>query len=137
MGRAARGGDEQCLFPLAIVEPTTADYLEPQSFSLPDDDDRHVVAAALAAEANVLCTASTRDFPADVAAVFGFEVLTTDQLLAALISEFPEQMLAAHATAVAALKDATDESVVAALRRAGAPSAADLISRLLTDGFPG
>lgn len=118
-------------FPLATVEPTTADYLELQAFALPDDDDRHVVAAVVAAEANVLCTVNTKEFPVEVAAAFGFEVLTPDQLLSALFSEFPEQMLAAHAMAVAALKGASDESVVAALHRAGAPSAGDLVSRLL------
>lgn len=124
-------------FPLATVEPTTADYLELQPFVLPDDDDRHVVASAIAAEATVLCTANKKDFPADVAAAFGFEVLTPGQLLVELISEFPEQMLAAHVATAAALKDASDESVVASLRRAGAPSAADLISRLLADESAG
>jgi len=124
-------------FPLAAIEPTTADYLELQSFALPDDDDRHVLAAVIAAEANVLCTANTKDFPTDVAVALGFEVMNPDLLLSALISEFPEQMLTAHAMVVAALKGASDELVVAALQRAGAPSAADLISRLFTDESPG
>ncbi len=40
-------------------------------------------------------------------------------------------MLAAHQTAVASLKGATDASAIAALHRAGAPTTANLIADLL------
>jgi len=80
--------------------------------SLPDEEDRHVLAAALAAEATVLCTSNIKHFPAEVVAPLGFEVLTPDELLSRLVTEYEPQMLAAHRTAVASLNGATDESTV-------------------------
>jgi predicted nucleic acid-binding protein len=118
-------------FPFAEVEPGEEHWRTLASVALPDEDDRHVLAAALAAEATVLCTSNTKDFPAEVAAAVGVDVLTPDQLLSRLVAEYEPQMLAAHRTAVVSLKGATDESTVAALRRAGAPTTADLIARLL------
>jgi predicted nucleic acid-binding protein len=118
-------------FPYAEVEPDEEHWRTLREVSLPDEDDRHVLAASLAAEATVLCTSNTKDFPAHVVEALGFEVLTPDQLLSRLVVEYEPQMLAVHRTAVASLKGATDESTVAALGRAGAPATADLIARLL------
>lgn len=118
-------------FPYAEVEPDDQHWRMLDGMSLPDEGDRHVLAAALAAEATVLCTANIRDFPTYLVEAFGVEVLTPDQLLSRLVVEYEPQMLAVHRTAVASLKGATDESTVAALRRAGASTTAGLISRLL------
>ncbi len=81
--------------------------------------------------ATVLCTANTRDFPAAGVAALGLEVMTPDALLSALVTEFPSQMLTVHATSVERLRGATDESTIAALQRAGAPTAAALVAGLL------
>jgi len=54
----------------------------------------------------------------------GIDVLTPDELLSDLVTEYQPQMLAAHRTAVASLQRATDASTVAALQRAGAPATA-------------
>ena len=118
-------------FPYAEVEPDEEHWRMLHDLSLPDEDDRHVLAASLAAEATVLCTSNTKDFPASLVAALGFEVLSPDQLLSRLVAEYGAQMLAVHRTAVASLKGATDESTVTALRRAGASTTADLIARLL------
>jgi hypothetical protein len=72
-----------------------------------------------------------KDFPTELVEAFGIEVLTPDQLLSRLVVEYEPQMLAAHRTAVASLKGATDESTVAALRRAGALTTAALMAHLL------
>jgi hypothetical protein len=53
-------------FPYAEAEPTVEHYQRLRGFSLPDEEDRHVLAAAVAAEATVLCTANTKDFPESV-----------------------------------------------------------------------
>jgi hypothetical protein len=58
-------------------------------------------------------------------------VLTPDQLLSRLVVEYGPQMVAVHRAAVSSLKGATDESTVTALRRAGAPTTASLIARLI------
>jgi predicted outer membrane protein len=93
-----------------------------------------VLAAAVAAEATVLCTSNIKDFPAHAVAALGFEVLAPDQLLSRLVTEYAPQMVAAHHTAVASLKGATDQSTVEALDRAGAPVTADLMIHLLELG---
>ena len=118
-------------FPLAQVEPDEAHYRALAELTLPDEGDRHVLAAAVAAEATVLCTSNTKDFPAALIAPLGIEVLTPDQLLGRLLAEYREQMLAAHRAAVASLHGATDASTIAALGRAGAPVTAEAMARLL------
>jgi predicted nucleic acid-binding protein len=118
-------------FPYAEVEPDEEHWRMLDEVSLPDEDDRHVLAASLAAEATVLCTANTKDFPTDFVEALGVEVLTPDQLLSRLVTKHEPQMLAVHRTAVASLKGATDASTVAALRKAGASTTAGLIAKLL------
>jgi predicted nucleic acid-binding protein len=54
-------------FPFAEVEPGEDHWRVLADVALPDEDDRHVLAAALAADATVLCTSNTKDFPAEVA----------------------------------------------------------------------
>lgn len=93
-------------FPHAEVEPDTQHWRMLDEVSLPDGDDRHVLAAALAAEATVLCTANTKDFPTGLVEALGVEVLTPDQLLSRLLAEYEPQMLAVHRTTVTPLKGA-------------------------------
>lgn len=118
-------------FPYADVEPGKEHWSMLDDLALPDEGDRHVIAAALAAEASVLCTSNTKDFPSQVMDALGVEVLTPDQLLSRLVIEYETQMLAAHRLAVDSLKGATDESTVHVLRRAGAPTTANLVAHLL------
>jgi predicted nucleic acid-binding protein len=118
-------------FPFAEVEPTEEDFRALADVWLPDEDDRHVLAAAVAAEATVICTWNVKDFPADAATAAGVDVLTPDELFARLVAEYEPQMLTAHQTAVASLTGATDRSTIAALRRAGASTTAGLIDHLV------
>ncbi|WP_053202872.1 PIN domain-containing protein [Jiangella muralis] len=118
-------------FPYAEVDPAPEDHERLSGLVLPDEDDRHVMVAAIAAEATILCTANTKDFPEDVAERLGVEVMTPDALLSVLIAEYPVQLLAVHATSVARLRGATDASTIAALERAGAPIAAARMVPLL------
>lgn len=70
-------------FPYALVEPDVEHYRRLQGVSLPDKDDRHVVAATLAAESQVLCTSNVKDFPSEV--MSGLKGATDASTLDALV----------------------------------------------------
>ena len=46
---------------------------------LPDEDDRHVLAAAIRAGAQHIITENLRDFPADVLKPYDIEAVSPDQ----------------------------------------------------------
>jgi len=52
-----------------------------QGLVLPDPDDRHVLAAAIRAGAQLIVTFNLKDFPADTLAVFGIEAVHPDTFL--------------------------------------------------------
>ena len=55
------------------------------SFELPDPDDRHVLAAAVRAGAQVIVTANTRHFPDKALEQFGIEAQDADEFVVNLI----------------------------------------------------
>lgn len=59
---------ECCAFPYAEIELAENDDNRLSGIMLPDEDDRRVLTAAIAAEATVLCTANIKDFPNPVVA---------------------------------------------------------------------
>jgi predicted nucleic acid-binding protein len=121
-------------FPDSTIDPSPGDYVPFVGLTLRDNNDRHVMAAALAAEATIICTDNISHFPQDLLASLGITVLTADDLLSRLIRESGPRMVAAHRAAVALFARATDESTIAALRRAGAEKTADLMTSAL--GLP-
>jgi hypothetical protein len=52
---------------------------------LPDKDDRHVLAAAIRCQAQVIVTANVKDFPQSVLGPFGIEALNPDDFVHDLI----------------------------------------------------
>jgi predicted nucleic acid-binding protein len=64
-------------------------------FTLPDPDDRHVLAAASHGGASVIVTANLRDFPAEVLAAHGIEAQNPDAFVNARLDEHPDEVLAA------------------------------------------
>ncbi|MGF1554223.1 MAG: RSP_2648 family PIN domain-containing protein [Paracoccaceae bacterium] len=104
-------------FPDAMVAPDPGGEA---ALALPDAADVHVVAAAVAARADVL-TANLRDFPARRLAPYGVGVRHPDGLLWALFSEAPDRLGPVIADALAALADEGEGGGRRALKRAGLP----------------
>lgn len=65
------------------------------SLSLPDPDDRHVLAAAIRASAEVIVTYNLKDFPAEIMARFDIEALHPDEFLVSLFDLAPGLVCAA------------------------------------------
>lgn len=70
------------LMDLAVPDALVTGYqpLIP-SLTLPDPDDRHVLAAAIVGRADVIVTTNLKDFPADVLSSFGIEAQHPDEFL--------------------------------------------------------
>jgi hypothetical protein len=94
--------------------------------TLPDPNDIHVLAAALAGHADCIVTANLRDFPSALVADLGIEVIHPDQFV---VAQWDLDQL----TAVAAFKrmrtrwkkpEASPEDFATALERGGLPSTA-------------
>lgn len=62
---------------------------------LPDEDDQHVLAAAIAAKAHAIITRNVRDFPASVLRPLGVAVLTPDMFIMQWATAMPEFVLQA------------------------------------------
>ncbi|MBZ0130214.1 MAG: PIN domain-containing protein [Rhodobacteraceae bacterium] len=57
---------------------------------LPDEDDRHVLAAAIKCSAQIIVTENHKDFPADRLEEYGVETLGADEFLANTYDLFPK-----------------------------------------------
>jgi hypothetical protein len=67
--------------------------------TLPDPDDRHVVAAAIAAKASLILTWNLRHFPASELKKFGLQMMNPDEFLSGLFEETPDLMIGSLANA--------------------------------------
>ena len=88
---------------------------------LPDPDDRHVVAAAIRGEADIVLTANLKDFPAAALSPHGLAAEHPDGCLTRLCHESPGRFLEALERVRNRLRNPpiSHESHLGALRRAG------------------
>ena len=75
------------------------------ALKLPDPDDRHVLAAAIRAPADVIVTANLKDFPADVLAKYGVDAQHPDEFTRFLIDLAPGPVCRAVKAHRASLKN--------------------------------
>ena len=91
------------------------------TLSLPDPDDRHVLAAAIRARADVIVTYNLSDFPAPTLALFDIEPLHPDDFLLFLLDVAPGAVCTAVKRQRASLQNPprTAEELLATLESQG------------------
>jgi hypothetical protein len=93
--------------PFCLV--TEFEWLIP-SITLPDPDDRHVLAAAIHGGAGLIVTFNLADFPASVLSDHGIEAVHPDEFVFRLMDEDPDGVIAAMRLHRAALKKPPKDS---------------------------
>lgn len=84
--------------------------------TLPDVDDRHVLAAAIASGSQVIVTANVKDFPAGVLKQHGIERMSPDQFVLDLLDLSPAVVIGAVQEQAQALRN-PPQSVATLLER--------------------
>ena len=117
-------------FPDALVQNYKGliDQLE-----LPDVDDRHVLAAAIKVNANLIVTNNIKDFPEQYLQSFGLSAKTADDFLTDIIDLNQEQAIAAFKEMVVNKKNPKmdEQDVLDQLRKAGLKDTAHYLHTLL------
>jgi hypothetical protein len=117
----------------SVLDAVVAGY-EPliPALTLPDPDDRHVLAAAITCRASCIVTFNLADFPLSALEPFGLHAVHPDEFLLDVESLSPSEFAAAVKED---LEHYTTPPISASgfadrLRRAGVPQTADHIERL-------
>lgn len=117
-------------FPDALVKNYKAliDHLE-----LPDKNDRHVLAAAIKTNANLIVTNNIKDFPEDYLQSFNLSVKAADDFLTDIIDINPEQAVTAFKEMVLNKKNPKQDNfeVLTLLRNAKLIDTANYLHALL------
>lgn len=100
---------------------------------LPDDKDRHVLAAAIKTNANIIVTNNLKHFPKDYLASFGLAAKSADEFLADLIDLNQEIAIQAFRELVLNRRnpDLDEFQVLDAMRRNGLTDTANYLHALL------
>jgi hypothetical protein len=106
------------------------------SVELPDVDDRHVVAAAIVAHAEVIVTYNLRDFPGPALARLGITSQHPDTFLRHLVDLRPTVMARIARQIIADLRNppVSVEQFLASLERQALPETTAALRELLAEG---
>jgi predicted nucleic acid-binding protein len=102
------------------------------NLSLPDPDDRHVLAAAISASSNLILTFNVKDFPDEVLALRNIIAIHPDQFLTSLAETAPSPFMGA----VAAIRERlinppmTVQDYLTMLAKTGLPHLAIALSKV-------
>ncbi|REL32989.1 PIN domain-containing protein [Rhodohalobacter sp. SW132] len=101
--------------------------------TLPDKDDRHVVAAAIKGNADVIVTFNLNDFPRSVLLPFGIEPVHPDQFTLDVIDLDEKSAIEGFRTMVGRLRNPplTNDDVLSALKKTGIRKGANKLQKLL------
>ena len=120
----------QLAFPDALVEnyESLIDGLE-----LPDSKDRHVLAAAIKTNANVIVTNNLKDFPEEYLSTFGLKVKGIDEFITDIIDLNPERAIQAFKDLVLnrTNPDLDEFQILDRLRKIGLIDSANYLHSLL------
>ena len=103
-----------------------------EQLTLPDPDDRHVLAAAIRCQAGVIVTLNMRDFPDEVVARYGISVQHPDEFLAHLFDLKPAVVCTAVREMRASLANPpkTVRELLEDLLKAGLPETVSLLETM-------
>lgn len=115
---------------LPEADVTGYESLIPQ-LSLPDPDDRHVLAAAIAGKASVIVTWNLKDFPAASLTPHGVAALSPDNFLVGLHATFSDALIDSASRARRNLRKTVPsvEEFIADLERQGLATFAAILRR--------
>lgn len=101
---------------------------------LPDENDRHVLAAAIHGRANVIVTANLKDFPGNELSRFGIEAQHPDKFILSLVRKSPEEVIQAAQDHRLSLKNPskTEIEYLDTLERQGLPRTASVLRKYLS-----
>ncbi len=104
-----------------------------ESLELPDPDDRHVLAAAIRAHAQVIVTFNLADFPAAQLQIHELEAVHPDDFVLGLIDLNEVSVVASFSEQIASLRSppVSVSTALDALRTKGLPRTADALDTLL------
>lgn len=116
--------------PQAAVETKTSDEARVAKVEM-DAKDRHVLAAALSAKADLLLTQNVRHFPRDWMSERGIELVDAGTLLMRLAAEYPDELREAHRRGVES-RPQTEEQVFTILAEITSDEVAAVVRAVVT-----
>jgi len=88
---AERAAQSRLSMQQAFAEASVVNYEDhgKEIRKLPDEGDRHIIAAAIKSRADIIVTENLKDFPRKVLAKYGIEAKSSDEFVAAAINLSP------------------------------------------------